>query len=125
MGVVFRAHDHVRRIDVALKALRQHDGVGLFQFKHEFRALAGIVHRNLVTLYELQVTDDEWFFTMELIDGVSFLEHVRPHQLELEVLRASGGDAGDTLLAAAAERMRAERIRAPDKLHALYAPAPA
>jgi eukaryotic-like serine/threonine-protein kinase len=31
-----------------------------------------------VSLYELIATDETWFFTMELIDGVSFLDHVRP-----------------------------------------------
>ena len=45
--------------------------------KREFRALAGISHPNLVELYELFVTNRDCFFTMELVDGVSFVDYVR------------------------------------------------
>jgi eukaryotic-like serine/threonine-protein kinase len=79
MGVVYRAYDQRRRHDVALKVLRSISGARLFRFKQEFRALADVVHPNLVTLYELHALDDDWMFSMELIGGVSFLEHVRPH----------------------------------------------
>src|SRR5690606_24531146 len=62
-----------------LKTLHRLDGQALYHFKNEFRSLADVVHDNLVTLYELEAHDGTWFFTMELIDGVSFLEFVRPH----------------------------------------------
>ncbi len=77
MGVVYEAHDRRRGGTVALKTLKNIDGPGLYRFKHEFRALAGIHHPNLVTLYELMVVDDTWLFTMELIDGCDILTHVR------------------------------------------------
>jgi len=81
MGIVFRAYDRERKMEVALKLLRgKGGGGGLYRFKKEFRWLADLVHPNLVTLYELASTGTQWFFTMELIDGVSFLEHVRPHE---------------------------------------------
>jgi eukaryotic-like serine/threonine-protein kinase len=78
MGVVYRAFDRRLGRDVALKVLRQGTARDLYRFKREFRAIAGILHPNLVTLHELHTSGDEWFFTMDLVDGVSFVDWVRP-----------------------------------------------
>ena len=76
-GVVYEAFDRERQERVALKTLLRTSASTIYRFKREFRTLAGVAHQNLVTLYELIATDETWFFTMELIDGVSFLDHVR------------------------------------------------
>jgi len=89
MGTVYRAYDRTRGIEVALKVLRHVDGPTVYHFKKEFRALADIVHPGLVTLHEMQSTGADWFFTMELVEGVGFLEYVRPH------LHLAGGDTGE------------------------------
>ncbi len=73
MGVVCEAFDKQEGRTVALKTLRPGDERNLLRLKHEFRALSGVHHPNLVTLYELLSIGDEVFFTMELIEGVPLL----------------------------------------------------
>ena len=77
MGVVYEAYDRDRRQPVALKKLLGTDATAIMRIKQEFRALADVVHPNLVRLYELIGEEDDWFFTMELIDGSDFLNHLR------------------------------------------------
>jgi uncharacterized protein YeeX (DUF496 family) len=78
MGVVYEAIDHEQDARVALKTMQRLRAFELYRFKQEFRALSNIVHPNLIRLYELVSDGREWFYTMELVDGVDFLEWVRP-----------------------------------------------
>jgi len=78
MGVVYQAFDRERGVRVALKTLKDLDPQALYLFKREFRALADLHHPNLVSLGELCCEDGRWFFTMELVPGRDFIEHVRP-----------------------------------------------
>jgi serine/threonine protein kinase len=78
MGVVYEVLDRERNAHLALKTLRSLDAAAVGRFKREFRALADIHHRNLVSLGELFEEDGDWYFTMELVTGVDLLKYVRP-----------------------------------------------
>src|ERR1039457_4678559 len=73
-GEVYEVYDRKRSSRIALKVLK--DTSTLLQFKDEFRGLADIQHPNLVQLHELASDGGQWFFTMELVDGVSFRDYV-------------------------------------------------
>jgi len=123
MGVVYLALDRERGVHVALKTLRGITPESVLRFKTEFRALPDLRHRNLVELGELFENDGTWFFTMELVQGVSFLHGVRgaagepdPSEppTELDPERTSI-DAPASVVArnTAARQRRAERAPAP------------
>src|SRR5262249_32194739 len=76
-GTVYEASHRERNTIVGLKALREANADGLYRFKREFRTLAGVAHPNLVTLYELICDGEQWFFTMELIEGCNFVDYIR------------------------------------------------
>jgi serine/threonine protein kinase len=76
MGVVYRAFDRERGLEVALKTLRGLTPDSVLRFKHEFRALRDVGHPNLVKLGELFESEGTWFFTMDLLPGVPILDWV-------------------------------------------------
>lgn len=77
MGTVYEAFDRELETMVALKVLQRVTPQSLLNFKQEFRSLADIRHPNLVTLGELHEEGGHLFFTMELIRGNRFAEHVK------------------------------------------------
>jgi serine/threonine protein kinase/tetratricopeptide (TPR) repeat protein len=78
MGIVYLAVDRDHQAQIALKTIAKMSASSLLRFKNEFRAVADVVHPNLVRMFELVGDETDWFFTMEYVEGVSFMDHVRP-----------------------------------------------
>ncbi len=80
MGSVFEAFDRERNVNVAIKTLNSISPDGLLRLKKEFRDFQDLAHPNLISVGELLCENGVWFFTMELIDGINFLNFMRPGQ---------------------------------------------
>jgi predicted ATPase len=118
MGVVYEAFDTKDRALVALKTIGAFSSDGtrppitsgllggdsssqspegahgelaerLYLLKREFRMVADIQHPNLVRFGELSSHGGQWFFTMELVRGRSFVDYVRDGSLDERRLRAA------------------------------------
>ena len=76
MGVVYEAFDRELETHVAIKVLRPLDELSLYRFKNEFRSLADVRHPNLLRLGELHREQDQWFFSMELVEGTSLMQYI-------------------------------------------------
>lgn len=79
MGVVYRGYDaDIDRL-VAIKVLHPHlreEGLVL-RFKHEARAAARCVHRNIVAVFDFGTHEDAPYLVMEFVEGIdlrSFLK---------------------------------------------------
>ncbi|MCB9626803.1 MAG: serine/threonine protein kinase [Sandaracinaceae bacterium] len=83
MGEVWRAHDARLGRDVAIKRIAK--SVGLHEeyavrMKREARALAGMQHPTLVTIYDIQTdASDSPFIVMELLEGETVGSWVERH----------------------------------------------
>jgi predicted AAA+ superfamily ATPase len=82
MGRVFRALDRELGRTVALKTFTRAHPTEILRIKREFRALAHVSHRNLISLYELFVDEDRWFFTMPVIDGTDLRSYLKGKRVE-------------------------------------------
>ncbi|MEE2755984.1 MAG: serine/threonine-protein kinase [Myxococcota bacterium] len=79
MGDVYRVEDPITRQELALKVLKFTYPRALHYFKREFRAVASLSHPNLVALYDLHFDKDQYFYTMELIEGCDLYVFVNGH----------------------------------------------
>jgi FixJ family two-component response regulator/tRNA A-37 threonylcarbamoyl transferase component Bud32 len=79
-GVVYKAFDKKMRRMVALKVLIRSpnmDGSGVNNFLAEARNAAGIEHRNIVNVFDYGKLEDDYFISMEFIEGENLGEIIR------------------------------------------------
>lgn len=103
MGEVHRARDP--RLDrvVAIKVLPPDVAATpgrLARFEREARAVAGLNHPNIVTLYSIEDAEGVRFLTMELVEGDDLTSQVRPGGLPAARLLEIGIPLAEALAAA-------------------------
>ena len=70
MGTVYRAFQPSLQRMVAMKVMRDpHDSVSVARFDREIQSLAKVDHPNLVKIYDSGTSGDDYFYTMELVEG--------------------------------------------------------
>ncbi len=80
MAVVFRGQDTWRGVPVAVKVLRQtcaENEAFLARFRSQAQAVAGLVHPNIVTIYEVGQEGDCHYLVMELVEEPTLEELIR------------------------------------------------
>src|SRR5882757_6955013 len=81
MGEVYRAHDTRLLRDVALKVLQESfttDTDRLRRFEQEARAVAALNHPNIVSVYDVGVSENIHYIVTELIDGETLRQRISP-----------------------------------------------
>ena len=82
MADVYRAEDERLGREVALKAVPPEfarDPERVERFEREVRAVAGLNHSNIVTVYEFGQGEGQHFYTMELMPGGDLKARIRAH----------------------------------------------
>lgn len=82
MGAVFKAEHQLMKRVVALKVIRRNllrDPHTLTRFLREVKAVASLVHPNIVTAYDADCVGDTYFLVMECIEGRDLDWRVRTH----------------------------------------------
>jgi serine/threonine-protein kinase len=80
MSYVYMAKDQRLGRYVAIKVLKAEfssDENFLRKFDTEAQAVAGLIHPNIINVYDVGVQDDIHFIVMELGDGITLKEHIR------------------------------------------------
>jgi serine/threonine protein kinase len=100
MGVVYAAHDPELDRMVAVKVLRggAHPELQL-RLRREARAMAQLVHPNVVAVHDVGAVGDRIFIAMEYVPGETLLHWVVGHKTPREIL-AAYREAGQGLAAA-------------------------
>lgn len=103
MGAVYVAEDTNLGRKVALKVLpaaMASDPERLQRFEREAKAVAALNHPNIVTIYSVEMAEENRFITMELVEGESLESLVPPSGLSLAAFYDIAIPLADALSAA-------------------------
>ena len=87
MGAVYKAQDRELDRTVALKVIRPElagNSEVLQRFKQELILARKITHRNVIRIFDLGVTDDLKFITMEFVEGSDLHSVLKERKLSIE-----------------------------------------
>jgi eukaryotic-like serine/threonine-protein kinase len=93
-GVVFLVRDRETGEQLAWKQLQRADETSIARLKREFRTLSTINHRNVIRFYDLGRARNEWFLTMEYVDGPTLLDYLDSAAKISSTLRRTGSNVG-------------------------------
>ena len=80
-GVVYKAAHHAKERIEALKVLFSKTPLLTSYFENEVHAIARLQHPNIATLYEAQLTNPPYFYTMEYVEGRRLNDYLRATNL--------------------------------------------
>jgi hypothetical protein len=112
MGAVYEVVDVETGQTMAAKACFDGSPEAVYYLKREFRTLADLDHPHLPHAFELHRAGGRWFFTLELLEGISLSTLIKD--------RSAGGPRGDDAghaWAPAWRRALADTARAVHHLH--------
>ena len=79
MADVYKAKDHKLNRFVAIKVLKSEfssDSVFVSKFKAEAQAAAGLMHPNIVNVYDVGEEGRMYYFVMELVEGITLKHYI-------------------------------------------------
>ena len=85
MGVVYEAYDETLERTVALKVMKVFRGdeeQTILRFQREAKMAAKLHHTNIVPVFGYDAVDDQFFYAMQLIEGVSLAHFLRVKEKE-------------------------------------------
>src|SRR5262252_8643295 len=103
MGEVYKARDTRLNRLIALKLLptaAAADADRRERFDREAQAVAALNHPNIVTIHSVDQADDQFFLTMELVEGHALEDAIPPNGLPLERLLSIAIPVVDAVAAA-------------------------
>ncbi len=79
MSDVYKAKDHKLYRPVAVKVLKQEFSENtnfVAKFRSEAQAAAGLMHSNIVNVYDVGEEDDIYYIVMELVEGITLKKYI-------------------------------------------------